>query len=296
MSLIFVGNALGFIAAAPFVEMIRVRLGRARALGLSQVCIACGFAPLVAAAPFPVVCCAYFLLGFGYAVNLAMNNVFCANLRDGTAMLGAMHGSYGVGGTVGPLAATAIVSRAGGGDMWSRYYFITLGLALFNAAFGYWSFRGYEKESASGHADDLLNHDAQQEHPSPPSSSLSSTEEEEDQCTQPAAPAPAPAPVATAPTKQLSTMLAAFRSRVVVLGALFIFAYQGAEVSISGWVISFLIAARGGDPSRVGYVTAGFWAGITIGRFALSPVSTKTSQYLTFLVLLWDLLQDVMKN
>ncbi|POR35325.1 Bypass of stop codon protein 6 [Tolypocladium paradoxum] len=54
------------------------------------------------------------------------------------------------------------------------------------------------------------------------------------------------------------------------LGAIFIFAYQGAEVSISDWVISFLINARGGDPSSVGYISAGFWAGITLGRFCLS--------------------------
>ena len=58
VSLIFVGNALGFITAAPFVEKIRTRLGRAQALGLSQVCVACGFVPLVCAAPFPAIACA----------------------------------------------------------------------------------------------------------------------------------------------------------------------------------------------------------------------------------------------
>jgi fucose permease len=42
---------------------------------------------------------------------------------------------------------------------------------------------------------------------------------------------------------------------------------KGAEVAISGWVISFLVQMRAGDPSKVGYVTSGFWAGITIGRF-----------------------------
>lgn len=67
-------------------------------------------------------------------------------------------------------------------------------------------------------------------------------------------------------------MLGALFSRVVLLGALFIFAYQGAEVSISGWVVSFLEEARGGAPGRVGYVTAGFWAGITVGRLGIALV------------------------
>ena len=61
----------------------------------------------------------------------------------------------------------------------------------------------------------------------------------------------------------------------MLLGALFVFAYQGAEVSISGWAISFLISERGGDPTRVGYATAGFWGGITVGRFLLSPLGAR---------------------
>ncbi|KAE8138376.1 hypothetical protein BDV38DRAFT_282052 [Aspergillus pseudotamarii] len=32
---------------------------------------------------------------------------------------------------------------------------------------------------------------------------------------------------------------------------------------------SFLISYRGGDSRRVGYVSAGFWAGITLGRFLI---------------------------
>ncbi|KAH8596116.1 major facilitator superfamily domain-containing protein [Bisporella sp. PMI_857] len=73
-------------------------------------------------------------------------------------------------------------------------------------------------------------------------------------------------------------MLKAFKNKVVILGALFIFAYQGAEVSISGWVISFLISARNGNPSSVGYVTAGFWSGITLGRFLLSPIAHRVGE------------------
>ncbi|RYP70382.1 hypothetical protein DL771_005503 [Monosporascus sp. 5C6A] len=259
VSLIFIGNALGFIVAAPLVESIRLRLGRARALGLSQLCVMCGYIPIVCTAPFPVAVCSYFLIGFGSAISLAMNNVFCANLRGGTTILGAMHGSYGVGGTVAPLIATSLVSRVGA-HFWSRYYLLTLGVSLFNAAFSVWSFWDYEKEAADHHRE------------SSSASALAPSEGDDGATTtggQPGEPAPA------GTRQQLSAMFAAFRSRVVLLGALFIFAYQGAEVSISGWVISFLIATRDGDPSRVGYVTSGFWAGITLGRFALSPLGAR---------------------
>ncbi|KAI0387541.1 MFS general substrate transporter [Hypomontagnella monticulosa] len=245
VSLIFIGNALGFIMAAPFVDQIRQRLGRAKAIALSQICVSLGYIPLIVAAPFPVVAIAYFLVGFGFAIQLAIGNVFCANLRNSTTMLGAMHGSYGVGGTIGPLVATSIVST---GAIWSRYYLLTLGLAVFNACFSTWTFWNYENELGGSE-----------------SAALTQT--------------------SSRGAEQMSAMLIAFKSKVVLLGAIFIFAYQGAEVSISGWVISFLIAARGGDPESVGYVTSGFWAGITIGRFLLSPVGARIGEKLFVYIL-----------
>ncbi|KAI0596311.1 major facilitator superfamily domain-containing protein [Biscogniauxia sp. FL1348] len=240
VSLLFIGNAVGFILAAPLIDAIRQRLGRGRAMLLSQVCMGVGYVPLAAGAPFPAVVAAYFLIGFGFAVSLAIGNVFCANLRRGTTVLGFMHGSYGVGGTLGPLAATALVSSSSSSSSsWSRYYLLTLAIALWNAGFAAWSFWHYEQEAAGV--------------------------------------VPALAPSAGAGS-QVSALLGALRSRTVLLGALFIFAYQGAEVSISGWVISFLIATRDGDPSAVGYVTSGFWAGITVGRFALSPLGARVGE------------------
>lgn len=219
---------------------------------VAQTLMCCGFIPIIFTPPFPVIIVSFFFLGLGMAINLALGNTFAANLHNSTKMLGAMHGSYGVGGTIGPLIATAMVTK--GGYIFSRYYLLTLGVTIFNLFFGGWSFWHYEAESsnptllssveriASGTQNDL-------------------------------------APRAESHAKELfAGMLKAFKSKVVILGALFIFAYQGAEVSISGWVISFLIATRNGNPASVGYVTAGFWAGITVGRFLLSHPAHKIGE------------------
>lgn len=77
----------------------------------------------------------------------------------------------------------------------------------------------------------------------------------------------------------------AVKNRTTLLGALLIFAYQGAEVSISGWVVSFLISHRDGKPSQVGYMSAGFWAGITLGRFALSHPAHMIGEKLSVILL-----------
>ena len=43
-------------------------------------------------------------------------------------------------------------------------------------------------------------------------------------------------------------------------------------------IISFLISYRRGDPKHVGYVTAGFWGGITAGRFFLTPLCHRVGE------------------
>ncbi|MCJ1280666.1 hypothetical protein MMC21_008496 [Puttea exsequens] len=235
VSLIFITNALGFISAAPLVQAIQGRWGRARAYMFAACLMTLGYIALVCNPPFPVVVVSFLFLGFGMAMILAMNNVFIVNLVNGTVILGAMHGCYGVGGVVSPLMATAMVSH---GIHWSYFYLISLSLALSSMALMGWSFWNYEKETSV----QLMTALEQ-------SASRRAMEQGE-------------------PTKG-EILKRALKNKTTLLGALFIFAYQGAEVTISGWVISFLINSRNGDPSHVGYTTSGFWAGITLGRFVL---------------------------
>ena len=63
-----------------------------------------GYVMLACTPPYPVVVLSFLFLGFGMALNLALGNVFAANLVNGTKMLGFMHGSYGVGGIISPLS------------------------------------------------------------------------------------------------------------------------------------------------------------------------------------------------
>lgn len=212
--------------------MLRVKLGSAKILALGWTLMTLAFIPMAVGAPFVVVAISFSLIGFGTAINVAMGNTFTGGLQNGTLMLGLFHGSYGIGGTTGPLIATALVTAAK--TVWSRYYLITLGTGVITVALSLWSFWNYDRELQSA----ARGHQGKK-----PDSRVSAL---------------------------LGSMIASLRTRVVLLGAIFIFAYQGAEVSISGWVISFLIEARGGDPASVGYVSAGFWGGITVGRFLLS--------------------------
>lgn len=241
VSLIFVTNALGFISAAPFAHALEHRLGRWKSYAFAMALLAVSYAIIICQPPFPVVVAMFFFLGFGIALALALSNVYCANLANSTTALSFFSGAYGIGGTVAPLFATAMVSS---GIRWSFFYSVSLAVSLANLVFSSWAFFDYEKDA-----------------PSVPQRALQ--------------------PTATRPSGQGGSIGRAqllkntIRNRTTLLGALFIFAYQGAEVSTSGWVVSFLISYRHGDPLRVGYVSAGFWAGITVGRFLLTHSAAK---------------------
>ena len=93
VSMIFVANAIGFIAAALYTTTLQARFGRAKVLVLAELLMITGYIMIVCTPPFPVVVIAFLLTGLGMATNLALNNVFVANLTNATTMLGTFHGS-----------------------------------------------------------------------------------------------------------------------------------------------------------------------------------------------------------
>lgn len=138
---------------------------------------------------------------------------------------------------VGATASPLLATAmvATAGAPWSRFYLINLGLAAIILVLSAWSFWTYDTE--------LSQTIRAKECPSEEST--------------------------------LHGVLSTLRARVIVLGAILILAYQGAEVSISGWIISFLIDSRHGASQSVGYVSSGFWGGITISRFVLSGLAQR---------------------
>lgn len=67
----------------------------------------------------------------------------------------------------------------------------------------------------------------------------------------------------------------AAKSPITWLLSLFILLYQGAEVAMAGWIVTFLLDYRHGNPSTMGYVALGFWGGLTIGRLVLTNVLSR---------------------
>lgn len=65
------------------------------------------------------------------------------------------------------------------------------------------------------------------------------------------------------------------RERAVLLGALFLAVYVGLEISVGDWGFSFLVDGRGQSQLLAGYAVSGYWLGLTVGRFVISPAASR---------------------
>lgn len=134
---------------------------------------------------------------------------------------------------IGPIIATTMVTK--GSLLWSRYYLLVLSMSVFNLVFAAWSFWHYEAEAGQS----LLT----------PMERIVSQQNDSSNTT----------PASDAPTQltqfkeTLSSMVKALKTKTVVLGALFIFAYQGAEVSISGVSAIYLLKLVHSVPLKYHY-------------------------------------------
>lgn len=72
----------------------------------------------------------------------------------------------------------------------------------------------------------------------------------------------------------------ALKQKVTWICAVFLLAYVGTEVSLGGWIVTFMIRVRHGQPFASGLTATGFWLGITIGRVTLGFITPRIGERL----------------
>ncbi|EJU06129.1 MFS general substrate transporter [Dacryopinax primogenitus] len=65
-----------------------------------------------------------------------------------------------------------------------------------------------------------------------------------------------------------------FQLSTVHVLAFFVLVYVGLEVTLGGWIVTYLVQVRGGGPSS-GYASSGFFGGLALGRVLLLWVNKK---------------------
>jgi fucose permease len=68
---------------------------------------------------------------------------------------------------------------------------------------------------------------------------------------------------------------AALREPGVLLGSALLALYVGLELGVGNWGFSYLVEERGQGDLIAGYTVSGYWLGLTLGRFLISPIATR---------------------
>jgi fucose permease len=182
------------------------------------------------------------LLGYATGVLESVLNAYIAALPEARGQLNRLHAFFGVGALVGPPLAAWILGFASWTVVW-----------LVVAAAGVPLVAGF-----------LLAYPGRKESPTdaPGAPVVHAV---------PDGPGPAPVP---APARR-GMLHTALRDRGVQLGTAMLFVYVGVELGVGNWGFSYLVQARGLHASIAGYTISGFWLGLTLGRFLISPIAAR---------------------
>jgi len=187
------------------------------------------------ALPFPAFALSFVLGGIGMVFQDASANGFIATLqKDSEYKMGFIHAAYGVGALAAPLSATYFAQST----YWSCHFLISLSLAVWNMFILIGVFRFQSQDVCLQRAGEIF----------PDKTAIE--ENNDDKFGQ------------------------LMRNKTVHLLALFLMVYIGVEVTIGGWIVTFLLLVRGGG-AWSGYVSTGFFGGLTLGRVVLVEVTKK---------------------
>ncbi|KAM5347696.1 hypothetical protein ACJ41O_007520 [Fusarium nematophilum] len=254
VSLIFLGPMLGCITAAFTSRVLHHRWGRRGVAGLATGSYVVSYAGLSLHPPFGVVVALLVMTGFGSGLMNGSWNSWVGGLANGGTLLAFMHGCWGAGATVAPLVVTAFVSN---GWNWWTYYcklagtvdvlLLTLQISWYDTT---WT-RVFFLIDKTGLAVIAAI--------STTSSFWADSGE-------------------TRSSNPRGFTLAVLKDKTTLLLSTFMLLYVGAEVTIGGWLFTFMMNVRNGTSSASSLVASGFWIGITVGRFALGWITSHVGE------------------
>ncbi|GAA6028830.1 hypothetical protein JCM8097_007415 [Rhodosporidiobolus ruineniae] len=299
VSMLFVGQMVGFLLSGFVNSWLSVKYGLGKVILGGALLQATAYALLVPAFPFPAFPVIYAVGGLGLALQDAQANVYVAGLPvNSEKKLGYLHGAYGLGGAVCPLAATAFAES---GILFARFYAISLGLTLLSALLLLYAFKFSYRvdhddpiEAAEptevpstrtdvGGVDGIELAPASRRDSTVASSFIDGKEGLENQAEEGRVASPrldTSLPASRRNTKsgwRNNILVETLSNRTTIFASIFTLLYVGSEVSMGGWVVTFMIDNRGGGASA-GYVASGFWFGLMLGRFILPYLNIRIGE------------------
>jgi fucose permease len=124
----FLVPVAGYVVAALTNNWIHYTLGQRGVAILGPLCRLVAYIPVALYPPFPALPCVMLFTGFGNGIQDSSYNAWIGNMHRANELLGFLHGAYGLGGTIGPLVASAMVTE--GNLSWYTFFYVMAGLVV----------------------------------------------------------------------------------------------------------------------------------------------------------------------
>ncbi|PNY23167.1 Bypass of stop codon protein 6 [Tolypocladium capitatum] len=239
VSTIFLVPFLGYLTAALSNNWIHHRVGQRGIAFLGPFFRLAGYVPMALHPPFAVLPALLALTGFGNGIEDSAYNAWVGNMHPTNELLGIIHGSFGLGGTIAPLVVSIMVAKLG--LEWYIFFYVLITVVCVELAYGLWAFWGatgvaYREKLRRGGGGGGGGEGV-----------------------------------------KTRTVLA---EPVTWLLAIFLLAYAGAEVSLGGWIPTFMMELRRASPFLAGVTATLFWLGLSLGRIVLGFVTGRIGEKL----------------
>ncbi|KAF1816772.1 putative MFS transporter [Eremomyces bilateralis CBS 781.70] len=246
VSLIFLSPVVGYTLSALLNNYIHVRFGHRGVSIVGPIAHLVAYMVASLHPPYPVLVVFYMLAGFGNGLLDAAWNAWIGNMNNANELLGFLHGFYGLGATISPLIATSMITKAN--LPWYNFYYVMIGLAFLELVTCLPTFW----KGGTGAAFRAAN--------------------------------------AKTPGSKDNTIREALfvrpYARVVWLITVFLLVYMGVEVTLGGWIVTFMLRIRHGSDFASGMAAVGFWLGMTVGRVVLGFVTPRIGEKLSICIYL----------
>jgi fucose permease len=236
MGAVLVAGTCGYFCSGLLAGAISRRLGIGGVLTLSSGLISASLLGYAAASSWTLFLLLGVVVGLGSgAVDASLNDYAARHFS--ARSLNWLHACWGIGASLGPTIMTAAIVQGHGYR--GGYAYIAAGLATMTLAFAltrrWWNER---VEPSDRHSDFQSNSSPSDAHHD-------------------------------AQTKYSPGAVDALRSRNVWLHILVFALYTGFEASVGQWCFTWMRDIQRLDTALAGYLTAAYWASLTLGRFVL---------------------------
>lgn len=244
VGLTFVTFSAGFFVAGVTTGPLMARAGTSGALAWAGAGYVVGAFATAARPSFTGLVLLQLVAGYGMGVLESVLNAHLAGLPGATTLLNRLHAFFGAGALVGPLLAARMLTTWRWPAVWLVLGTVALPLLAMLASV-------FPRRA-----------------PSAPRLTEVSTAVE----VETAAEVPGVTPQAPG-ASSVRSVLAVATEPPVLLAAVFLTVYVGLEISVGSWGFTYLVGHEDVARYAASATMSGYWLGLTVGRFVVSPVA-----------------------